>query len=120
MFEYLEHDLAGLITLKDRSLPVSQIKFFMRQMLEALSHCHSQGIMHRDVKVRNITTPPPAAAAVSSVCHPLSPPPRPGATAFAPPPPRSACGHEGLHPPRSCEGVLWAGRRAVFESAAGR
>jgi serine/threonine protein kinase len=51
VFEYLEHDLAGLVTLKNRSLPVSQIKFFVRQILQALAHCHEQNIMHRDVKV---------------------------------------------------------------------
>lgn len=31
-----------------------QIKFYMQQILRGLEHCHSRGILHRDIKGANI------------------------------------------------------------------
>jgi serine/threonine protein kinase len=39
---------------------------FMAQLCDALIHCHSHGIMHRDVKTENIFLRPPP-----SFCHPM-------------------------------------------------
>ncbi|KAK7295415.1 hypothetical protein RJT34_18323 [Clitoria ternatea] len=54
VFEYMEHDLAGLVSNADIKFTDSQIKCYMRQLLSGLEHCHLRGIMHRDIKVSNI------------------------------------------------------------------
>lgn len=53
VFEYMEHDLNGLID-KKVSLDVSQVKYIMQQLLEALDYLHSNNIMHRDIKGANV------------------------------------------------------------------
>ncbi|KAH1100057.1 hypothetical protein GYH30_035291 [Glycine max] len=54
VFEYMEHDLAGLVSRPDIVFSESQIKCYMRQLLSGLEHCHMRGIMHRDIKLSNI------------------------------------------------------------------
>ncbi|KAK1351421.1 putative serine/threonine-protein kinase [Heracleum sosnowskyi] len=54
VFEYMDHDLAGLLSCPDIKFTEEQIKCFMRQLLCGIEHCHSQGVMHRDVKTANI------------------------------------------------------------------
>ncbi|KAL2335477.1 hypothetical protein Fmac_016690 [Flemingia macrophylla] len=54
VFEYMEHDLAGLVSRPEIVFSESQIKCYMRQLLSGLEHCHMRGIMHRDIKVSNI------------------------------------------------------------------
>mmetsp|Transcript_17726 Transcript_17726/g.33895 ORF Transcript_17726/g.33895 Transcript_17726/m.33895 type:complete len:564 (-) Transcript_17726:609-2300(-) len=54
VFEYLEHDLAGLCRLLGGPLTEEQTKFYVKQLLEALQYCHERGIMHRDVKCSNL------------------------------------------------------------------
>ncbi|KAL2499910.1 Protein kinase superfamily protein [Abeliophyllum distichum] len=54
VFEYMEHDLAGLLSCPDIKFSDAQIKCYVRQLLCGLEHCHSQGIMHRDIKASNI------------------------------------------------------------------
>ncbi|XP_024641220.1 protein IMPAIRED IN BABA-INDUCED STERILITY 1 [Medicago truncatula] len=54
VFEYMEHDLAGLVSRSDIVFTDAQIKCYMRQLLSGLEHCHVRGIMHRDIKVSNI------------------------------------------------------------------
>lgn len=81
VFEYMEHDFAGLLNggikftepqvhfkaygrpffwfflQKHRDIKVNfplQIKCYMKQLLHAVEHCHLRGIMHRDIKTSNI------------------------------------------------------------------
>ncbi|XP_031286777.1 protein IMPAIRED IN BABA-INDUCED STERILITY 1-like [Pistacia vera] len=53
VFEYMDHDLAGLLTA-DIKFTEPQIKCYMKQLLNAVEHCHLRGIMHRDIKTSNI------------------------------------------------------------------
>ncbi|KAK4490720.1 hypothetical protein RD792_001421, partial [Penstemon davidsonii] len=54
VFEYMEHDLAGLLSCPDIKFTDSQIKCYMQQLLSGVEHCHSRGVMHRDLKTSNI------------------------------------------------------------------
>ncbi|CAL5183044.1 unnamed protein product [Lathyrus oleraceus] len=54
IFEYMEHDLTGLATLPSNKFTESQIKCYMQQLLRGLEHCHSRGVMHRDIKGSNL------------------------------------------------------------------
>ncbi|XP_051135117.1 probable serine/threonine-protein kinase At1g54610 [Andrographis paniculata] len=52
VFEYMEHDLGGLGALHDFTEP--QIKCYMQQLFHGLEHCHSRGVLHRDIKCSNL------------------------------------------------------------------
>ncbi|KAF6152170.1 hypothetical protein GIB67_028084 [Kingdonia uniflora] len=54
VFEYMEHDLAGLSSSPDIKFSESQVKCYMQQLLSGLEHCHSRGVMHRDIKGSNL------------------------------------------------------------------
>ncbi|XP_071707365.1 probable serine/threonine-protein kinase At1g54610 [Rutidosis leptorrhynchoides] len=54
VFEYMEHDLAGLLSSPNIRFNDSQIKCYMWQLLKGIEHCHSRGILHRDIKTSNI------------------------------------------------------------------
>nr|GEV00893.1 probable serine/threonine-protein kinase At1g54610 [Tanacetum cinerariifolium] len=54
VFEYMEHDLAGLLSSPDVKFSHSQIKWYMRQLLKGIEHSHSRGVLHRDIKTANI------------------------------------------------------------------
>lgn len=54
VFDYMEHDLAGLVSSPEINFSEAQVKCYMRQLLSAIEHCHLRGIMHRDIKVSNI------------------------------------------------------------------
>ncbi|XP_042461210.1 protein IMPAIRED IN BABA-INDUCED STERILITY 1-like isoform X1 [Zingiber officinale] len=54
VFEYMEHDLAGLSSCPDIKLTDPQIKCYMHQLLSGLEHCHSHSIIHRDIKCANL------------------------------------------------------------------
>ncbi|KAF8109214.1 hypothetical protein N665_0100s0003 [Sinapis alba] len=55
VFEYMEHDLTGLAAAAQRvKFDLSQVKCFMKQLLSGLEHCHSQGVLHRDIKGSNL------------------------------------------------------------------
>ncbi|KAI7741415.1 hypothetical protein M8C21_000875 [Ambrosia artemisiifolia] len=54
VFEYMEHDLAGLVSSPNIRFNDSQIKCYIRQLLKGVEHFHSRGILHRDIKTSNI------------------------------------------------------------------
>ncbi|KAK9278388.1 hypothetical protein L1049_027953 [Liquidambar formosana] len=54
VFEYMEHDLSGLLACPDIKFSEAQIKCYMKQLLSGLEHCHSRGVMHRDIKGSNL------------------------------------------------------------------
>ncbi|KAL6623533.1 hypothetical protein ACP70R_033412 [Stipagrostis hirtigluma subsp. patula] len=54
VFDYMDHDLAGLTSSPDVSFSEPQIKCYMRQLLAGLAHCHARGVMHRDIKCANL------------------------------------------------------------------
>ncbi|CAK7322838.1 unnamed protein product [Dovyalis caffra] len=54
VFEYMEHDITGLLSCPDVRFSESQIKCYMKQLISGLDHCHSKGVMHRDIKGSNL------------------------------------------------------------------
>ncbi|KAM7482072.1 hypothetical protein LguiB_006655 [Lonicera macranthoides] len=54
VFEYMEHDLAGLAASPAIKFSEQQIKCYMLQLLRGLEYCHSHGVLHRDIKGSNL------------------------------------------------------------------
>ncbi|XP_022970706.1 probable serine/threonine-protein kinase At1g54610 isoform X3 [Cucurbita maxima] len=54
VFEYMEHDLTGLASRPGTSFTEPQMKCYMKQLLSGLNHCHSNGVLHRDIKGSNL------------------------------------------------------------------
>ncbi|CAM6027546.1 unnamed protein product [Sphagnum balticum] len=58
VFEYLDTDLKKYIDAHGRGtknpLPTNIIKSFMYQLCKGVAHCHSHGVMHRDLKLQNL------------------------------------------------------------------
>ncbi|NP_001148044.1 Probable serine/threonine-protein kinase At1g54610 [Zea mays] len=54
VFEYMEHDLAGLAASPEIKFTEPQVKCYMNQLLSGLEHCHDRGVLHRDIKGSNL------------------------------------------------------------------
>ncbi|KAJ5104674.1 Protein kinase [Penicillium alfredii] len=54
VFEYLSHDLTGLINHPSFSLTLAHKKDLAKQMFEGLYYLHHRGVLHRDIKAANI------------------------------------------------------------------
>ncbi|KAK8951500.1 putative serine/threonine-protein kinase [Platanthera zijinensis] len=54
IFQYMEHDLAGLAARPGIGFTLSQVKCFMEQLFNGLNHCHNNGVLHRDIKGANL------------------------------------------------------------------
>ncbi|ONK78626.1 uncharacterized protein A4U43_C02F20780 [Asparagus officinalis] len=54
VFEYMEHDLAGLAASPAIKFTEPQVKCYMNQLLSGLEHCHNRGVLHRDIKGSNL------------------------------------------------------------------
>lgn len=54
VFEYLEHDLTGLINHPSFTLTPAHKKHLAKQFFESLEYLHHRGVLHRDIKAANI------------------------------------------------------------------
>ncbi|KAL5541792.1 hypothetical protein UlMin_009502 [Ulmus minor] len=54
VFQYMEHDLAGLASSPGIKFTESQVKCYMHQLLSGLEHCHNRNVLHRDIKGSNL------------------------------------------------------------------
>ncbi|KAF7562089.1 hypothetical protein G7046_g2048 [Stylonectria norvegica] len=54
VFEYLSHDLTGLLNHPSFKLDAAQKKHLARQLFEGLDYLHTRGVLHRDIKAANI------------------------------------------------------------------
>ncbi|GMH31516.1 hypothetical protein Nepgr_033359 [Nepenthes gracilis] len=55
VFEYMEHDLAGLSASQSGvKFNEPQVKCYMKQLFSGLEHCHNNGVLHRDIKGSNL------------------------------------------------------------------
>jgi len=55
VFEYMHHDLSGLLHNEHVHFTIEHIKYFMCQLLNALQYCHDIAhILHRDIKSSNL------------------------------------------------------------------
>ncbi|CAD7963187.1 unnamed protein product [Amoebophrya sp. A120] len=54
VFEFVEHDLSGLIRARKGVLDLAEAKCLARQMLDGLVYLHGKNLMHRDLKLSNL------------------------------------------------------------------
>ncbi|KAM3864042.1 uncharacterized protein cdk12 [Diretmus argenteus] len=54
VFEYMDHDLMGLLESGLVQFSQEHIRSFMRQLMEGLDYCHKKNFLHRDIKCSNI------------------------------------------------------------------
>ena len=48
-----KQSLSGLLR-KSKTFSEEQAKFYLKQVIEAMSYCHEKGVCHRDLKPENI------------------------------------------------------------------
>uniref|UniRef100_H3BBE7 Cyclin-dependent kinase 12 n=1 Tax=Latimeria chalumnae TaxID=7897 RepID=H3BBE7_LATCH len=54
VFEYMDHDLMGLLESGLVQFSEDHIKSFMKQLMQGLDYCHKKNFLHRDIKCSNI------------------------------------------------------------------
>ncbi|KAL8039418.1 hypothetical protein ABFX02_10G036000 [Erythranthe guttata] len=54
VFDYMEHDLAGLASSPGVKFTEPQVKCYMNQLLSGLEHCNDRHVLHRDIKGSNL------------------------------------------------------------------
>ncbi|XP_067124982.1 cyclin-dependent kinase 12 isoform X2 [Centruroides vittatus] len=54
VFEYMDHDLMGLLESGLVDFTKEHIASFMKQLLDGLNYCHQKNFLHRDIKCSNI------------------------------------------------------------------
>jgi len=54
VFEYLSHDLTGLLNHPNYTLDAAEKKHLAQQLFQGLDYLHTRGVLHRDIKAANI------------------------------------------------------------------
>ncbi len=54
VFEYLSMDLKKVLDKKKSCIHPALVKSYLHQLLDALSYCHMNRILHRDLKPQNL------------------------------------------------------------------
>ena len=54
VFEYMDHDLTGILSQTQYAFNDAHLKSFCQQMLAGLAYLHRKGVIHRDIKGSNI------------------------------------------------------------------
>lgn len=54
VFQYMDHDLTGVLSQTQFTFTDAQLKSLCQQMLAGLSYLHHKGVIHRDIKGSNI------------------------------------------------------------------
>lgn len=54
VFEYMDHDLTGVLSQTQFIFSDAHLKSFCQQLLHGLAYLHRKGVIHRDIKGSNI------------------------------------------------------------------
>ena len=54
VFQYMDHDLTGILSQHQFSFTEAHLKSLCYQMLAGLAYLHHKGVIHRDIKGSNI------------------------------------------------------------------
>ncbi|KAF8604061.1 Pkinase-domain-containing protein [Ceratobasidium sp. AG-I] len=54
VMDFIEHDLKQLLTQMPKPFLQSEIKTLLRQLISAVAHCHTNWVLHRDLKTSNL------------------------------------------------------------------
>ncbi len=52
--DFIEHDIKTLLSVMRTPFLQSEIKTLLLQLLSAVAHCHSNWVLHRDLKTSNL------------------------------------------------------------------
>uniref|UniRef100_A0A1I8HVX4 Protein kinase domain-containing protein n=1 Tax=Macrostomum lignano TaxID=282301 RepID=A0A1I8HVX4_9PLAT len=54
VFDYMDHDLFGLLESSEAEFTERHIAGMMKQLLDGLNYCHGKRFLHRDIKCSNV------------------------------------------------------------------